>query len=504
MQNGTMFQAFHWYIPADGSLWTTIKNEAKHFFDLGITGLWLPPAYKGADGSVSQGYDVYDIYDLGEFDQKGSVRTKYGTRQEYLDAISALHELGIQVYVDVVTNHLSGADETEKIVVRKVDPENRNEFISEPLEIEAFTKFTFPGRKKKYSDFVWDHRCFTGVDYASNTNEKAVFSILNEYGEGWEEMIHTEKGNFDYLMGADIEYRNEAVREELKRWGEWYLNLVKFDGVRLDAVKHITPSFLNDWIAHMSTISGSEFFAVGEYWAPDDRDLILKFIEATNGKMSLFDAPLHHNFFKASRSGRDYDLCNIFKGSLLEAKPFLAVTIVDNHDTQPLQALEAPVDHWFKPIAYALILLREQGYPCVFYPDLYGADYTDKNKEGEDCDIHLAPVENLDKLLKGRKFFAYGTQRDYFDHPNCIGWTREGNDEQKTSGCAVIISNGDEGVKDMEMGKTNAGVIYIDYLGKRNEEVTINEEGWGKFFCEGGSVSVWVKKNEYQSHNKLK
>ncbi|MDI8752022.1 hypothetical protein MJH54_31455, partial [Salmonella enterica subsp. enterica serovar Montevideo] len=41
-----------------------------------------------------------------------------------------------------------------------------------------------------------------------------------------------------------------------------------------------------------------------------------------------------------------------------------------NHDTQPLQALEAPVEPWFKPLAYALILLRENGVPSVFYPDL--------------------------------------------------------------------------------------------------------------------------------------
>ncbi|MEP6725329.1 MAG: hypothetical protein ABJC98_05925 [Bacteroidota bacterium] len=42
----------------------------------------------------------------------------------------------------------------------------------------------------------------------------------------------------------------------------------------------------------------------------------------------------------------------------------------DNHDTQPLQTLEAPGDPWFRPIAYALILLRKNGYPSVFYPDI--------------------------------------------------------------------------------------------------------------------------------------
>lgn len=82
-------------------------------------------------------------------------------------------------------------------------------------------------------------------------------------------------------------------------------------------------------------------------------------------------------FHEASRQGRDYDMSQIFTDTLVEADPFHAVTLVANHDTQPLQALEAPVEPWFKPLAYALILLRENGVPSVFYPDLYGAHYED-------------------------------------------------------------------------------------------------------------------------------
>ena len=46
--------------------------------------MWLPPCGKGAAGGLDVGYSAYDLYDLGEFDQKGSVvRTKYAaTRQE--------------------------------------------------------------------------------------------------------------------------------------------------------------------------------------------------------------------------------------------------------------------------------------------------------------------------------------------------------------------------------------------------------------------------------------
>jgi len=494
MQNGTMMQYFHWYYPADGSLWKKVKNESKRLADLGITALWLPPAFKGTEGKKSVGYDVYDIYDLGEFKQKGSVRTKYGTRKQYLEAIEALHSNGIQVYVDIVMNHLGGGDETELIKAVKVNPDNRNEVISEPYDIEAFTKFTFPGRKGKYSNFEWNYTCFTGVDYDYKTGETSIFKILNDYGNDWETMITDEKGNFDYLMYCDIEFRNPAVREEVKRWGKWYLDTAHFDGMRLDAVKHIAPQFYNEWLDYMRHISGKELFAVGEYWAPGNLPLLLKYIEATDGKMSVFDAALHHNLHKASKSGNTFDLTTIFNDSLVSAQPNLAVTVVANHDTQPLQALEAPVDPWFKPAAYALILLREAGYPCVFYPDLYGAEYTDKGRDGNEYTIVMPALESLPMLLKLRKETAYGTQRDYLDHPNCIGWTREGEADMKGSGCAVILSNSEAGNKKMEIGKAHAGKQFVDALGNRSEELTIDDNGWAEFLCAAGSVSVWVDK----------
>jgi alpha-amylase len=494
MVNGTMMQFFHWYTPADGSLWNELRQKADQLSGLGINSVWLPPAYKGTQGGLTNGYDVYDIYDLGEFDQKGSVRTKFGTREEYIASVKALLEKGIQVYADIVLNHKGGADEKERIKVRKVDPENRNVFISDPYEIEAYTKFTFPGRKGRYSDFIWNYTCFSGVDYDDLTKETAIFSILNEYGEGWEEVVDTEKGNYDYLMYADIEFRNEAVRNELKKWGAWYLNEVAFSGVRLDAVKHISPRFYKEWLAHMRQIK-PDFFAVGEYWAPGELHLLLKYIDATEGCMSLFDSSLHNNLHAASKGGRDYDLTRIFNETLVAARPELAVTVVDNHDTQPLQALEAPIEAWFKPLAYALILLRKDGYPCLFYPDLYGAHYVDKGRDGEDHEIWLEKCDGIEELLAARNKYAYGTQRDYLDHANCIGWTREGDAEHGQSGCAVLLSNGDEGHKEMEIGKQHAGKVFTDLLQKHPAEITIDENGWAGFHVQAGSVSVWVDKS---------
>lgn len=485
-----MIQYFHWYTPED-TLWKELKEKAEYLGYLGITAAWLPPAGKGEQGGKSVGYDSYDLFDLGEFDQKGSVRTKYGTKDEFIEATKALHDRGVQVIVDFVFNHKAGGDEKEVVQAVKVNEENRLETISEPYEIEAYTKFTFPGRNGEYSDFIWDRQCFSGVDYDDRNKESGIFNFLSEYGDDWEEMIDGEKGNYDYLMFCDIEFRNPAVRDELIKYAIWLHDLVYYDGVRLDAVKHIPPQYFKEFLYLLRERTGKEIFAVGEYWAPGQLNLLQRYIEATEGSMSVFDSALHHSFHHASKSGSEFDLRTIFDDSLVASNPELAVTLIDNHDTQPLQALEAPVESWFKPLAYALILLRKDGYPCVFHPDLYGASYWDKGEDGQDYEIFLDKVDELESLLYARKDFAYGMQRDYFESANVIGWTREGDEEH--SGLAVVMSNSDGATISMEIGSRYAGRTFKDKLGKIQDEVQVNDSGWADFHCGPGSVSVWTE-----------
>lgn len=84
MGKQTILQGFEWYLPNDGNHWKTLAEKAEELSSFGINAVWMPPAYKGSEGANDVGYGTYDLYDLGEFDQKGSVRTKYGTKEEYL------------------------------------------------------------------------------------------------------------------------------------------------------------------------------------------------------------------------------------------------------------------------------------------------------------------------------------------------------------------------------------------------------------------------------------
>ncbi len=77
--------------------------------------------------------------------------------------------------------------------------------------------------------------------------------------------------------------------------GKWYHETVGFEGVRLDAVKHQSPEFYKEWLQLLRANTGKNLLAVGEFWAPGELPLLEKYIEETEGCMSLFDASLHQN-----------------------------------------------------------------------------------------------------------------------------------------------------------------------------------------------------------------
>lgn len=487
--NGTMMQYFHWYIPADGTHWNQLKSEVGSLADAGITALWLPPAYKGIGGSYDVGYGVYDLFDLGEFDQKGTVRTKYGTKEEYVAAVKTARDAGMQIYADIVFNHKMAADYEEEFDAIPVDFNDRNREIGQRRKIKSWTGFDFPGRGDKYSSMKWHWWHFDAVDYNSyEPNFKAVWRMADK---SFDTKVDLQGGNYDYLMGCDLDMNHPEVRGELKYWGEWILDTVGVDGFRLDAIKHINGDFFIDWLNALEDYAKRDLFCVGEYWTYDLGTLSW-YIGNAGGQLNLFDAPLHHNFHKASKAGGYYDMRTILDGSMMKHLPLFAVTLVENHDTQPLQALESVVEAWFKPLAYAIILLRAEGYPCIFYADYYGANYRDRGRDGNEYEIVMESHKDiLDRLLLARQHFAYGPQYDYFDHPDLIGWTRLGS-EQHPRAMAVIMSDGPGGSKWMEVGKPNAS--FYDLTGHIAESIETNEHGWAEFRCNGGSVSVWVER----------
>lgn len=468
----TMIQYFQWNTPADGKLYSTVTRHAPWLRDLGITMLWLPPAYKGFFGKNDTGYSPYDLYDLGEFRQKGSVRTKYGTLKQLLKAVETLHDCRIQVLADIVFDHRMGADKTEEVMVRRMDSQDRNRPVSEPFKGEVYTKFLCSGRKGKYSSFQWNSSCFKATD--SVVGRPGGIYLFE--GKKWDDLVSREQGNFDYVMGVDVDTSAPYVRDELTAWGRWMIAKTGIDGFRLDAVKSIDAAFFPDWLQKMRKYKGLPAYAVGEYWSGNVQDL-KNYLQQSSWCMSLFDVPLHYHFFDVARSSGHGDLRGLADNTLSRDDPDHACTFVDNHDTQPDQALASWVMDWFRTSAYAWILLRSDRVPCVFEPDLTGSG-------------DFARVSLLEEMIWLRAHLLSDHIVDQFDEdPQKACWI---------SLCehpvVVIMTIGDAKSRTLQFEQL-AGVELTD-ISRPHVSVKADSHGQFTVSCAPGCCSVWIRRED--------
>ncbi|KAB8246424.1 alpha-amylase [Aspergillus flavus] len=477
--NTLLLEAFEWHVPDDTCHWRRLQHALPGLKEIGIDNIWIPPGCKAMNSS-GNGYDIYDLYDLGEFDQKGSRTTKWGSRRELEDLVEEAKSLGVGVYWDAVLNHKAGADYPERFQAVKVDPNRRNVEISKPTEIEGWVGFDFAGRGDQYSSMKYNWQHFNGVDWDESRRENAIFKI-HAPGKDWAQDVGKDNGNYDYLMFANLDYSNPEVREDVLNWGTWITNELSLSGMRLDAAKHFSAGFQKEFIEHVRKTANKDLFVIGEYWSGNLKDL-LGYLQQLDHSVTAVDVPLVVNLCRTSYT-KGGDLRKIFKGTLVQSKPENALTFVSNHDTVPGQMLENPVAQYFKPLAYALVLLRKDGHPCVFYGDLYGTL--------GDKPLKRACKGKLPILTRARKLYAYGEQQDYFDQANCIGFVRYGN-ARHPSGMACIMSNGAAAEKRMYVGPKHANEQWTDIMQSHESVVTIDASGYGVFPVNGMSVSVWV------------
>ena len=118
-QDDVMMQAFYWDVPVDaanfnGSWWDTLAVQAPELSSAGITGIWTPAPSKGNFGIYDMGYGVFDHYDLGNYNQKGTTETRFGSRTELINMVNTMHTNGIDVYADIILNHIYTSEDEEE------------------------------------------------------------------------------------------------------------------------------------------------------------------------------------------------------------------------------------------------------------------------------------------------------------------------------------------------------------------------------------------------------
>ncbi len=463
--NETMYQAFYW--ESYEGLWSDIANnsdeyvDAEHLADVGITSMWLPPAAKASNGTDDVGYAVYDFWDLGEFDQHGAVETRYGTRAELENAIGQLDDLGIEAYFDVVFNHrMGGAQETAPVGWGET--------------VESYTDMTLEGREANYSgahEFDWNWEEFNAVDY--DAEEGAIEPTLFE-GKSWGDTYSDA-----YLMGNDVDYSQQRVRDEMNEWGEWIVNEIGFAGFRMDAIAHVDNDFTDQWLDHVQWHTDDDTFFVAEAWVGD----VEGYLDSVgNDNLMAFDFELREEFVDMSAGDKDLS----WWGGLINSdRAEQAVTFIDNHDTsREGNPYGQPQIENFKNQAYAYILMREHGVPTV-----YARDYDE-----------FGMADTLDKMIEARRYYAYGTGHEVSNNDyHTYSYVREGLDNVEGTGLVMMISDStDGGTTTKSINSRQPNTEFYDYTGNVDGTVTTDANGYGDFQVreeESNGWSIWVPSN---------
>jgi alpha-amylase len=193
---------------------------------------------------------------------------------------------------------------------------------------------------------------------------------------------------------SDLDHTNPDVRAAIKDYLK-RLQAVGFRGWRYDVVKGYAARFVAEY--NDATTPG---FSVGEYF-DGDRQKVTDWIDATSGKSTAFDFPTRYLLYDAIRAddyGRLSSVNNgrAVPGGLIGFWPGMAVTFVDNHDTEWRRDDEhrrqgnATRSFPDKTVAMAYAyILTHPGVPCVFWSHYF--------------DWGMYTRERIDKLIKVRK-----------------------------------------------------------------------------------------------------
>ena len=301
-QHDVMMQGFYWDVPTDkenqeGFWWDTLATQSSDWGDAGFTGVWIPAPSKGNFGSIDMGYGIFDHYDLGNYDQKGTVETRFGSKQELLDMVDAMNNNGIEVYADIILNHIyTNEDELEPNPAVK-------SYIDNEAVVDGIQRVPFPTNEVVWKipdaepgDYYIQIAGYN-LDYNADVEERAYELYINWDGSEpddsqihWESEPNNGNGEYNVYPGSgeylwahinyegdidefkitveeqhDIEIRLEAKVEVDGPDMEW---APQTNGYRVNAVWHNSQDLAqSDLEAHTNT--GIEYIQKNDPEIPD-------------------------------------------------------------------------------------------------------------------------------------------------------------------------------------------------------------------------------------------
>jgi alpha-amylase len=381
--------------PSEPGRWYNYQAELAHRLatEIGIDAVWVQPGLK-TDNVFSNGYNGFDHYDLGDKYQKSYARTKSGNKDEYLRMVGVMHANGIDVIQDVVLNHMDGAG-SAILGAGGIDPASW---------VPAGTP---PNQQDNYR---WKN--FRYTSYASPAKDESANDYLSRTGrfyKNWQNFHPNPAHNCDsgdkcaQLFGPDLCYFSGAIGQSsnaiynpvqtnnwmydnMAKWIVWYKKQTGFDGVRLDAVKHIEDGVVHGLMDELQSNAGwasggQQMFAVGE-WVGDAGQMDA-WVAGEGDRAGTFDFNLRGAINAMATQNGFYNM-SLIPGAQ-QNKRARTVPFVNNHDT-------------FRP-RRNIVSGKYEGFYDGFHdasipePDDYPLDSL-KWEDNQELNPHIDPTNN--------------------------------------------------------------------------------------------------------------
>ena len=328
---GVMLQGFYWDSFSD-SRWTKLEKQADDlatYFDL----VWIPQSGECAGGNQMGYMPLYYFRHNSSF----------GTESELRRMIQTFREKGLGTIADVVINH---------------------------RDFYNGVKVNFPA--ETYNGVTYQ---MTSTDICRNDDGGSTLSWANS--NGYSLSSNNDTGE-DWSGARDLDHKSANVNKCVKAYLKFLINDLGYTGFRYDMVKGYNASYTADY-----NNTSKPQFSVGECW--DNSTTIKNWINGTKVDGVPTSAAFDFQFRYRVRDAINQKNWSLLSPSYATGgnRPLaydadyqrLAVTFVENHDTEYRSASAQQDPLRTDTLAANAYLLAMPGTPCVFYKHWLACKY---------------------------------------------------------------------------------------------------------------------------------
>ncbi|WGU93828.1 alpha-amylase family glycosyl hydrolase [Paenibacillus dendritiformis] len=468
-----------------GGDWKGIQEKIPYLKNMGITAVWISAPYENRENLIAGMYASYHGYHARNY---FATNPHFGKMQDFTALVDALHDNGIKVVIDFVTNH-SGPRPDGDGVLYEPDRDSNGQYVFDP-----------DGNP---------------VDYNGDGKvENQIADILNDtngffHHEGNRPDSDTSKFGYrhkELASLADYSQENSLVIEHLEKAGKFW-KAKGIDGFRHDATLHMNPAFVKGFKDAIDSAPGGPATHFGEFFIgrPDPKyDEYRPFPDRTgvnNLDFEYYNAN-RQAFGDFSRSMSDFGQM-LVQTSADYTVENQVVTFIDNHDVSRFRYIQ-PND---KPYHASLaVLLTSRGIPNLYYGT---EQYLNPGHGGSDAGRLFLQTEapafseqtvayrligKLSALRQSNDALAYGTTDILFSNDDALVYKRQFFDKQVI---VAVNRQPDRSISIPALTTTLPAGTYADALYGllHGRTMTVLHQNGAlqipAFKLAGGEVSVW-------------